>query len=277
MYFRATHGLGGVPIHPFRKSLDNLVSGFKERVFFIDAEGTKKPVCKRPASDLDGLVNELSRRVGVLDRATGGEFLATRTGPKRALYERAVADLKLVKPTLGRLAELSFFTKFESTTWVKPQVPRIISPRAPGFNYLLGRYTMVAEHYIYDTLQTMVGSNSPVVAKGLTMQAKAQAIVDKMKPGWCCTGLDASRFDQCIQEELLTAEHKVYTNCFPGDRLLAALLKHQLKNRGVGRVPDGVVKAVIGAMRCSGDQNTSLGISSSCASWRYCLLQRKVS
>jgi len=41
--------------------------------------------------------------------------------------------------------------------------------------------------------------------------------------------------------------------------LLAALLKCQLTNFGTARCRDGSVSANIGPMRCSGDQNTSLG------------------
>jgi len=175
------------------------------------------------------------------------------------MYRRAYADLKLLRPSLGALSKLKFFTKFESTLWAKPQVPRIISPRSPGFNILLGKYIRPLEEKIYHALQAWFKSSSPVVAKGLTQQAKAEAIVDKLKPGWSCVGLDASRFDQCIQKELLQAEHGLYKCCYPNDRLLSELLKCQLNNRGVGLCPDGIVIADIGAMRCSGDQNTSLG------------------
>lgn len=118
---------------------------------------------------------------------------------------------------------------------------------------------MVVEHHVYDALQRVFRSTTPVIAKGLTAQAKAACIAAKLKPGWCCVGLDASRFDQCVQEPLLRAEHAFYKMCFPQDRLLDALLRCQLDNRGIGRCRDGYVKAIIGAMRCSGDQNTSLG------------------
>jgi hypothetical protein len=118
---------------------------------------------------------------------------------------------------------------------------------------------MVVEHHMYPALQEWFGSDTPVVAKGLTQQAKAECIVSKLKHGWACVGLDASRFDQCVQAQLLKAEHNVYTRLFPNDRFLAELLSHQLCNKGIGRCRDGFVRADIGAMRCSGDQNTSLG------------------
>jgi hypothetical protein len=175
------------------------------------------------------------------------------------MYRAALADLRLRRPTLGKLAELKFFTKFESTVWAKPQVPRIISPRSPAFNILLGRYTQPVEHVIYDTLQHWFQSPLPVVAKGLTQQAKAAAIVGKMRPGWVCVGLDASRFDQSVSSEVLKAEHRVYENLYPGDRVLKSLLLQQHSNRGYGLCCDGMVRANIGPMRCSGDQNTSLG------------------
>jgi hypothetical protein len=175
------------------------------------------------------------------------------------MYMKALSEMRLKGESLKEMAELRFFTKFESTLWLKPQVPRIISPRSPKFNILLGRYTMPLEHVIYDALQTWFGVSHPVVAKGLTQQAKAEAIVAKLHPGWCVVGLDASRFDQCIQRELLLAEHAVYRAAYPGDRMLQNLLAQQLDNRGFGVCADGMVRANIGAMRCSGDQNTSLG------------------
>lgn len=258
LFHRLDHGLATVDVAPFSKSVENVVSGLCERVYFTDDAGTQKPACERRCSDLQEDTEALVRIIGPCNRETGAEFLASRTGSKRKMYEQARQDLMGRPRTLRELARLAFFTKFESTMHVKKQVPRIISPRSFGYNYLLGRYIRPVEHKIFDALQELGGYEDPVIAKGLTQQAKAQLIVNKLRPGWVCVGLDASRFDQCVGAELLKAEHAVYNGLF-GDRLLRMVLKEQLHNTGVAHCYDGVVKANIGPMRCSGDQNTSLG------------------
>jgi len=249
-------GTGAVA--PFDKSVVNVEAGMKERVFYLDDKGTPRPTCVRKASEIDGIVSRVALGIGVSSRATSDEFLSSRTGFKRKIYEAAKKHIDINSPSLNDLAQLGFFVKQENTFWTKLQVPRIISPRSPGFNYLLGRYLLPIEKQVYRSLAELWGSDV-VVAKGMTMEEKGEAIVSKLRPNWVCVGLDASRFDQTIGRELLTAEHGVYARCYPGDRLLPALLRCQLDNKGRAQCPDGSVKARIGAMRCSGDQNTSLG------------------
>lgn len=258
VFKRVEHILSTADVRPFAKGVVNVVGGMLERVFYLDGDCTRPPPCIRPASDLWGLTNQLASAVGVCHRVSGSEFIATRSGAKRAMYERARSDLFNKPCSLDALSRLSFFTKWESTMHgAKIQVPRIVSPRSFGFNYLLGRYMRPIEHPIFDALATLFGT-SCVVAKGLTQEAKGQMIADKMQ-GKVAVGLDASRFDQTIGRTLLTVEHALYEKLFPGDKLLPALLKKQLTNKGVARCRDGMVSANIGAMRCSGDQNTSLG------------------
>lgn len=258
-YYRVTHPLSDRVVQPFDTSLVNVVSGMKERVFFIDETGARRPPCIREHSECRRLVEKVVGMVGVCNRVSGRAFIAARSGSKQKAYLHALRRLGEVPMTLSKLAELSYFVKTESTQHLKRQVPRIISPRSYGFNYLLGRYTMAVEHKIFDGLCSLFDTPEPVVAKGLTQQRKGQIIAAKLKPGYVCVGLDASRFDQTIGEELLKLEHSLVKGIFHGDRLLANLLACQLNNRGRSITPEGIVKANIGAMRCSGDQNTSLG------------------
>jgi hypothetical protein len=254
------HEFSSIRVAPFRKVIDNVVTGMKERVFYTDSLGTKPPPCIRDGSDLHGLVKAVVDAVGPCDRDTGEQFIASRTGSKRQRYEQARSDLASKQLSLSELSSLSFFTKWESTCWKegKMQVPRIVSPRHFGFNYLLGKYIRPIEHKIFDALGGLF-TGSSVVTKGMTMQEKAELIISKLKPGYVAVGLDASRFDQTIKAVLLSVEHLVHLGCYNYDRLLAALLKCQLHNRGRAFCKDGTLRANIGAMRCSGDQNTSLG------------------
>lgn len=252
------HGLNSLEVAPFGKSIENVVSGLCERVYYIDAQGTEKPRCVRGCEELMPAVDRLVALIGPCSRVTGGEFLATRTGSKRKIYAQARDNLARGNHTISQLARLQFFTKFESTLWKKPQVPRIISPRTYEYGYLLGRYMRPVEHRVFEGLRALVGAEEHVIAKGLTQEEKGGLIARKLRPGWACVGLDASRFDQSVSAELLKMEHAVYNGVFR-DKLLAALLAAQLHNRGVARCRDGCVRADIGPMRCSGDQNTSLG------------------
>lgn len=257
-YFRLFHAASSVRVSPFGKGIDNVVSGMKERVFYIDGDGRRPPPCRRLASELGLLVQEVVHIIGHCSRVSGAEFIRTRSGSKKKMYERARADLMSKPTSLTELARLQFFTKMESTVWTKQQVPRVVSPRSFGFNYLLGKYLRPLEHKVFDALAELF-TGLAVVAKGMTQLEKGNLIVSKLKPGYVAVGLDASRFDQTIGRELLTAEHSVYTGVYRGDKMLRDLLRCQLKNKGVARCRDGIAHANIGAMRCSGDQNTSLG------------------
>lgn len=258
LFYRAHHCCSGIDVAPFGKGVDNVVSGMKERVYYVDSLGSKPPPCVRKWEELLPLVEEVARCVGYSSRVSGNEFIATRSGSKRLMYARARDELMTRPVPLPTLAQLSFFTKTESTVWNKKQVPRIVSPRSFGFNYLLGKYLRPIEHRVFSALASVVGTDV-CVAKGLTQLQKGELIAGKLKPGYVCVGLDASRFDQTIGRELLLAEHALYKLCYKGDGLLSALLRCQLHNKGVARCRDGIVYADIGAMRCSGDQNTSLG------------------
>lgn len=243
----------------FEHTVENLVSGFKERVYYTDGAGTEKPPCERTHRDLLPLVAEVVANMPACNRVSGAHYVDSRTGSKRAVYANARANLLGRNIPLGKLASIKYFVKREATYWVKPQVPRIISPRSAEFNLLLGRYLHPQEKVIFDSLRCLTGSVRPVIAKGMTYQEKATVIADNMAEYGCCIGLDASRFDQCINAELLKAEHSLYTGIYNGDRTLRALLKCQFNNSGVGVCQDGMVTAKVGPMRCSGDVNTSLG------------------
>lgn len=260
------------PVRPFANNIDNVISGLKERVFFINANGDVRPEFTADPAPLFQLSVALSKLVAPA-RVSWEHFVSTRPGSKRKLYEEALRQLKEEPFDLRDLAETHLFTKFERTWWTKPQVPRIINPRDPRYHILLGSYIHGVEQPIFTALQHLLNQEVPCIAKGHTQEDKAEHIRALLKPGWKCVGLDASRFDQCIGAELLGVEHAVYSGIYAGDRELARLLKCQLKNRGLYRGRDGKVRASMGAIRCSGDVNTSLGncIISVLLAHQYCV------
>nr|WPR18261.1 MAG: RNA-dependent RNA polymerase [Crogonang virus 138] len=209
--------------------------------------------------EFDSCLAVTAAAVGACTRETAADYISSRTGSKRAIYAHALRRLQLFNQPIGALARIKYFVKREATVWSKTQVPRIISPRSVEFNLLLGRYLRPAEHKIFDGLRQLFGDSLPVIAKGLTQQAKGAAIVSKLEKYGCCIGLDASRFDQSVTKPLLKLEHSLYKMLYPGDRKLTALLDAQLLCSGTGMCHDGMVTAKVPSMRCSGDVNTSLG------------------
>lgn len=273
-YYRLDTGFLTSNVAPFRKTLNNVVSGIKERILYIDSAGTERPPCHRRWEDCAKDAEAIARKVLEPTRLTRAEFISTRPGRTRALYEKANADLEMRPRSLEALARTSLFIKWERTVHIpgKRSVPRIINPRSPEYNILLGRYLLPNEHKLFAAMQEHYVSPEPVIAKGLTQEEKARVIVRYLSEGYYAVGLDASRFDQCIGEQLLRMEHHVYHSLFPNDRLLRELLKCQLDNSGVHYGRDGVVKIRYGAIRCSGDMNTSLGncIISTVLANKYC-------
>lgn len=256
--YRLDSGLTTQPVAPFRKSVYNVVAGLKERIMYLDEAGTKRPPCLRSASELLLKSQEVAKAVEVPSPLTMAAYVATRPGRTRKLYEAALVRFNTLPVDLRREAQTSLFTKWEKTVHSKRQVPRIINPRSPLYNIMLGRYLHPIEPLIFDALRQCTGQNEPAVAKGLTMEERGAIVAKHFADGYVGVGLDASRFDQSISTELLKLEHQVYTSIYPY-KSLKRLLDLQLDNRGVCRVGDVELRLRYGAIRCSGDVNTSLG------------------
>ena len=221
-FIKVAHALSGQLVMPFSNNLCNLVSGLKERVFYIDAYGTAKP--DYTAEDTEELMVE-ARQLGetILPVNRRGmsisEYLSTRPSRTVELYRRAATRIKTGVYDVKGWAVTALFVKTEKTRHmyrygamgpVKEQVPRIINPRKPEYNILVGKRLYNIEHELVRGMQTMACQPTPVVAKGLTSSEKASVIVSNIRDGYVAVGLDASRFDQSIGEELLELEHEVY-------------------------------------------------------------------
>lgn len=260
-FYRLDLGLSCMQVRPFSKNIDNAISGIKERIMFLDANGTRRPECTRSVSACLPIVRRIVSCMSAPTRLSRKQFIASRPGCKRRLYEAANTQLGDKPSSLAAYARTSLFTKWERSVHMpgKVTVPRIINPRSPQFNILLGRFLTPIEHDVFDALATAVNSPHPVIAKGLTQEQKAAIIVDYVHSGYAAVGLDASRYDQSLGKVLLSVEHLVYTLAYNGDRALIQLLKHQLDNVGVHLSDEGRLFIRYGAIRCSGDMNTSLG------------------
>lgn len=252
-------GYSSHAVAPFAKTLENVVAGLKERVLYLDESGSRRPPCLRSASEVHHLLDKVGNRVETSSPCSMAHYVATRPGRTRTLYQGALTRFNSLPTDLAREARTSLFIKWEKTVHSKRQVPRIINPRSPLFNILLGRYLHPNESQIFDALRHLTDQDMPCIAKGMTMEEKGTLIAQHFGDDYVGIGLDASRFDQTIGSELLNIEHGVYARMFRRERGLMRLLKLQVANDGVCYFGDVRLSLKYGAIRCSGDVNTSLG------------------
>jgi len=180
------------------------------------------------------------------------------TGNKRQKYTDAV-DRVLATGLTRKDAGVKMFVKGEklNPTKINPD-PRAIQFRDPKYCVALGRYLKPMEHILYRLSgDGKVLPASRVIGKGLSQYGRAQLLKDKMsnfkRPR--VLSLDASRFDQHVDIELLKIEHSVYNYmCYHPE--LKRLLQWQLTN--YGRTSRGIKYKAKGK-RMSGDLNTALG------------------
>lgn len=256
------HSIGGdKPFIVFNYSITNTAHGLLERVFTLVDEVTGE-LGLTPPTTATGimLLRSFSRNIKSklphdIIPYTPAQVLATLSGRKRIINERAFADLE-VSQIMSEDFNVKPFVKKEKT---KPNgIPRIVSPRGPRANAALSQYIKPIEHHIYDAIDQMF--NAQVVAKGMNAREMA-AIVEIAwfsHENTVAIGVDAKRFDQHITAELLQFTHNVYTSC-NRDPLFIKMLQWRLHNRGVARCADGTIKYHIRGTRTSGDADTSLG------------------
>lgn len=285
-YYRV-NGTNGPDWDMPNNDIESVKHAILERVFFVkDGKGGFKR-CPKPwdhhtISSSDNPVEEARNKIesrvhtfksGLEQQATAvgkvspisdEEFLAFYGGAKRRCYEAAIESL-LGRPLEERDCWVKVFTKDE---YRKPGgAPRAIQPRSPRFNVKLGRYLKHIEHTIFCSIDKVFDPTGEhrTVAKGMNMIDRGNAIASMWSrfKNPVAVGLDASRFDQHINDLLLEYEHSIYHMFVEGDGAdlppLAQLLAHQLLNKGVYHGKDGKIKYTVRGCRMSGDMNTSLG------------------
>jgi len=248
----------------FNNSVDAVERALLERYFLCEVNHTfhRPPLVKDSAFDTR-LFREF--RTAIADEArmhatilTLREVVECYTGAKRRCYQRAYESLCRV--ALHRKdAELRPFTKFEKQALDK--ACRIINPRSPRYNLVLGKYLKKAEKNFYHAINKKWDScTDHTVIKGLNVVEAAQVFRAK----WdrfsdpVAIGLDAKKFDMHVSVPALKYEHSFYNKVFRTPEL-RRLLEMQLQNRGKAYCADGTVEFSMPGTRSSGDLNTSLG------------------
>jgi len=257
-----------VVLHGFRNSIQTLERAVKERVFYVKERGLfvepPRPApgaFARKLEEVDGL---LQRHLPLSTPLTKSGFVDTFRGPKRQVYARAVESLNMKQFNVDD-SKVSVFVKYEKTDFTRKSdpVPRVISPRDPRYNVMVGRYLRPIEERIFTSLGCLF-ENNRTVFKGMNAVESGSAMLRLWNSfrNPVAVGLDASRFDQHVSREALVWEHSQYLKCFPRRKWrdkLANLLRMQEVNDCTGRCADGNLRYVKEGGRMSGDMNTSLG------------------
>jgi len=245
-------------------SLENVYRGVMERVFYVK-EGGKFCAPPQPAPGIyrKRLAYVKSYLASVLPETapiSTEQFVSMYEGRRRTIYQKA-ADSLCSRPISKNDASIRCFGKAEKTNIsAKPDaVMRIVSPRDPRYNIVVGRYLKPIEHMIYGAIAKLFGETT--VSKGLN----ASEVGNLLKRKWTkyanpvAVGLDASRFDQHVSKQALEWEHGIYLDLYRNCRELQMYLGWQLKNRCTAYFPEGKIKYVVNGTRMSGDMNTALG------------------
>lgn len=248
----------------FNNNVSSVERALLERYFLCDVNGTFLPplVVHKEAYAANQLML-FRRKVVKLTKPhatelTLREVVQCYSGAKRKVYDAAYVSL-CRKGFNSKDATLRSFTKFEKQSIDK--ACRIINPRSPRYNLMLGKYLKRLEKPLYCSINEVWGGFTPhTVIKGLDVLEVASV----MKNKWdrftdpVAVGLDAKKFDMHVGTDALEYEHSFYNEIFSSPEL-ARLLKLQLVNKGVAYCDDGQVRFRIPGTRSSGDLNTSLG------------------
>lgn len=246
----------GFSVH--NNSLNNLVRGINERVFFIDNKGTlpqRPKVGAFARLDLfDQVLSSTYLRPWTLE-----EFVESYTGRQYNRYKQA-ADSLAAKPLSRDDASVATFIKCEKINFhaKADPAPRIIQPRDPRFNAAIGVYIKPLEKLIYKNLGKLY--KYPCVAKGFDVYQTGDIIASKwsMFQNPCAISLDASRFDQHVSADALRWTHNIYLK-YNDDAEFKRMLGMMIHNKGRGLCADGRVNYKVTGCRMSGDMDTALG------------------
>lgn len=254
---------GAYGVH--NNSLANLRRAVYERVFLVKDGAGGLMTCPKPARGafrrLASFRRRVLRQLPVVAPMEEMAFASSYQGRKRKLYVAAVESLKQEAFLPRRDAKIKAFIKAEKTNFdaKTDPAPRIIQPRSPRFNVVVGKFLKPLEHHVYSSIDVCFGA--PTVAKGRNADQRAvmlrEAWDDFVNP--VALSLDASRFDQHVSREALQYEHGFYLRPFGRDTELQRALAQQLRNRCTGVSDDGLIRYTTDGCRMSGDMNTSCG------------------
>lgn len=269
----------------FNNNLDNGYRAFAERYVLCKTESGFQPALpvRETAFQETELLDFLERVVKFVELApiaATSDVVSAYIGPKRLTYARAEEEY-FRTGLLPRHWACRSFVKFEKCALDK--APRVINPRDPVYNLILGKYLKLNEHNYFEAIAGVFGQDD-VVIKGKDVNCSALAMRDMWEhyTDPIAVGGDATKFDMHVSLEALEYEHLFYLLPYHGGSPLQCLadyrairvlpeipeegfgelawvLGKQLHNSGTAYFDDGRLKFNMRGTRASGDLNTSLG------------------
>lgn len=246
----------------YNNSMSVMMRALTERLYYVKSKDGFVD-CPKPTVSFETLASfrkSILRNLPSLPPVwTDDEFVQSYTGSKRKRYQRAVENLVLRGARRSDGFWKTFIkAEFYNATNKNNPCPRLIQPRSPEYNVLIGRYLRPAEKLIYKSIDKTFKHH--VVLKCDNPWQRAATI----KQYWdefedpCFVGLDASRFDQHVSDQALEYEHSIYNAIFKCPAL-AEWLSWQIENIGYANLTDGAIRYTSSGVRGSGDMNTALG------------------
>lgn len=239
--------------------------GILERVFYVkDGQGgfmeTPQPLPNVVWHRLRDFKKRLRKILPETAPVSHETFVNYYQGRRRTIFANALESLKYT-PLNRKDGYIRVFGKAEKTNvTVKGNPPvRIISPRSPRYNIIVGSYLKPIEPCIYKAIAKIFGSRT--VTKGMNAKVVGALIEQKWNKfkDPIAVSLDASRFDQHCSADILRWEHSIYKSMFRNKKELSRLLAWQLDNICTAFLPDGKIKYRVKGTRMSGDMNTATG------------------
>lgn len=247
----------------YNNSLSVLLRALNERLYYVKGVDGFVP-CPEPLPNvfdtLKPIKRQLLRRLPWKPtRWSIQQFVDSYSGSKRKRYESAASTYLRT----GMRRSYGFwktFIKAELYNGSKKSnpCPRLIQPRHPIYNLVVGSYLRPAEKCLYLGVDSLYGHK--VVLKCDAPWTRAQLL----RTYWnefdnpVFVGMDASRFDQHVSSDALKFEHSIYNAIFNSPEL-AELLEWQIHNVGYFNNKHDTVKYTVEGKRGSGDMNTALG------------------
>lgn len=264
-YFRYDGLPGTLNFVVHNNSFANAKRALHERVYYVQ-KGDAFVETPKPSINVFRALRQftvaLTNRLPKTAMKPLEDFPSNYVGRRKDIYQRAVDGLRATPLHKGDSVLRSFVKAEKVNITAKPDpAPRLIQPRSPRFNAVVGSYIKHLEKAIYACIASIFGG--PTVMKGFNAEQSGRHMRNMWDSFEDPVGidLDATRFDQHVSREMLQWEHSVYLSAFAGEdrRNLAGLLKQQLDNRGIIRCADGTIRYAVSGCRMSGDMNTAMG------------------
>lgn len=244
-------------------SYSNLKRALFERVLSVNIGGVQQTPPQPQPGFVDREMKSFTRRllhaVRRVPPMSTEQFVDSYVGKKRTMYENVAKNLD-IQPITRKDSYIQAFIKDEKTNLTRKNdpCPRVIQPRSARFNVAIGIHLKPMEKPIFRGIGAVFGSST--VMKGLNAQQRGVEVKrkwDKFDEPYAIM-MDASRFDQHCNKDIISWEHMVEEKIAIRRDELKRLNKFRRPNHCYFRTDDGDCGYILNGVRMSGDMDTAL-------------------